>query len=152
MYEAVLVMHSWLRWVVVVLAVVVLVRAGAGLAAGRAWEPKDRRFMLLLTIGMDVQLLLGLLLYGVLSPVTSAAFSNMGAAMKDPVTRFWAVEHLSLMVLAVAAVHVGSVLIRKRSGVAPHKVALASVGVMVVGVLLAIPWPFVAAGRPLLRM
>ena len=64
-------------------------------------------------IALDVQMLLGLLLYGVLSPYTAAAMKDFGAAMRDPVLRFWAVEHLTMMLSAVVLVHVGRVLARK---------------------------------------
>ena len=66
-----------------------------------------------LTMTVDIQLLLGLPLYLVLSPVTTLAMKNFGAAMKNPQLRFWAVEHLAMMMLAVILVHVGRVLARK---------------------------------------
>jgi hypothetical protein len=152
MYDVVLLVHSWLRWAVLILGVVVVVRAVLALMAGRDWAPEDRRFTLLYTISFDTQVLLGLLLYAVLSPVTSAALGDMKTAMKDPQLRFFAVEHLFLMVVGLALVHVGGVMIRKRSGVAPHKVALGFLGGALLAVLLGIPWPFVTAARPLFRM
>ena len=64
-------------------------------------------------IALDVQVLLGLLLYGSLSPFTAQAMSDFGAAMRDPVLRFWAVEHFTMMLSAAVLVHVGRVLARK---------------------------------------
>jgi len=62
---------------------------------------------------MDIQFTIGIILYTVLSPVTRAAFANMGAAMKDKELRFVAVEHIFLMVAATALVHIGALKIKK---------------------------------------
>ena len=50
-----------------------------------------------LMIALDLQMLLGLLLYGMLSPFTRQAMQDFGAAMRDSTLRFWAVEHLTMM-------------------------------------------------------
>ena len=54
-------------------------------------------------------MLLGLLRYFVLSPFTTEAMRDFCAAMKS-LLRFFAVEHVSLMLAAVVIVHVGRVL------------------------------------------
>ena len=54
-------------------------------------------------------MLLGLLLYFVFSPLTKAALGDFAGAMKDPLMRFWAVEHVFGMVIGVALAHVGHV-------------------------------------------
>src|SRR4029079_19179703 len=102
MYTAVLVLHSWLRWAVIVAALLVFIRGS------RLVNSTTRVF----TILLDVQLLLGLLLYVALSPFTRVAFQDMAAAMRDPGLRFWAVEHLTGMLLAVVAAHVGRARVR----------------------------------------
>ena len=56
---------------------------------------------LLFMVALDVQMLLGLLLYLVLSPLTTELTRNMGAAMGDPALRFWAVDHAATMFVAV---------------------------------------------------
>lgn len=59
-----------------------------------------------------LQLLLGLLLY-VVSPRTQAAFDDMGAAMKNSVLRYFAVEHISAMLIAVTLIQIGRTLSKK---------------------------------------
>src|SRR5438477_2986272 len=104
MYSLILLLHSWLRWLALA--------AGAG-ATFAAFGKRDgairtaERWGLIFMIALDLQLLLGLLLYGLLSPYTAAAMKDFGAAMRDPVLRFWVVEHLTTMVSAVVLVHVG---------------------------------------------
>ncbi|MEY2637389.1 MAG: hypothetical protein RLZZ197_1867 [Bacteroidota bacterium] len=47
-------------------------------------------------ISLHTQLLIGLVLYLALSPVTTAAFADFGAAMKDSATRLILVEHVTV--------------------------------------------------------
>lgn len=152
MYLALLVLHSWLRWIVIVLAAVAVWRAVRGLTQKTPWSAADERIGKLFMISVDVQLLLGLLLYGLLSPTTLSAFADFGAAMKDRVARFWAVEHMSAMLLAVVAVHVGRVRGKKLGeAVERHRTALITLIVFFLLVALAFPWPWTAQARPLLR-
>ena len=99
------------------------------------------------TIAVDTQMLVGLILYGVLSPLTWAAFSNMGAAMKDPTLRFYAVEHVVMMVIAIALVHIGRTRVQKAtSDAAKHRTAAIFFGLALVLILAGIPWPFREVG------
>jgi len=104
-------------------------------------------------IALDIQLLLGFALYIALSPNTQAIFGNFGAAMRDPVARFWAVEHVSLMVFAVVMAHVGRVLARKAaSPAARRKRLLVCFALSTIAMIAATPWPGMASGRPLFRV
>ena len=133
-----------------ILAVLAVLRAWSGWRTSRAWTPDDDRLGKLLTSAFDLQFLLGLLLYGWLSPLTRAAFQDFGAAMRDSVLRFFAVEHIFGMVVALALVHVGRVRSRRsQPSVLRHRAAFIFFGLALVAVLVTIPWPFVPAGRPL---
>jgi hypothetical protein len=149
-YAIVLFVHSYLRWAVLGAALVVLARTLSGSRAARRWEKSDERWHAALLGLVDLQFLLGLSLYTFLSPITSAFFASPGR-MKDPVLRFFGVEHLFMMVLAVAIFHAG----RTRSKKAPverrhHVVWKWTLGALVL-TLAGIPWPFFPAGRPVLR-
>jgi uncharacterized membrane protein YozB (DUF420 family) len=152
MYNLVLTVHSLLRWAVVVLAVWAIARAWTGVATRRAWTPLDDSAGRWYAMILDIQVLLGLLLYGVLSPVTMQALSDMGAAMRDPILRFWAVEHVALMLIALVVAHIGRVRARRAANdAARHRAAAIFHTMSFVCLLAALPWPFMAAGRPLLR-
>ena len=71
MYEFILAVHNILRWIILILAIVALVRAYWGWFGKRDWTPSDRRVGSFYSISLDVQLLLGLLLYFALSPIVS---------------------------------------------------------------------------------
>ena len=96
MYTLVLALHSWVRWAVVISGLLATASTFMSRPAGQA-DPADK-YGLIFTITLDLQMLLGLLLYFALSPTTAAIMNDFGAAMKDPVARFWAVEHTSMMV------------------------------------------------------
>ena len=152
MYSVVLMLHSWMRWAVLLLALLVIYRAWSGLNARRLWEPADRSGLLFFTIAIDLQTLLGLILYVGISPVTALAFQNLAGAMRNGALRFFVVEHAVGMLIAVALAHVGSVKVRKATDAhAKHRLALIFVTVTLIVIALSIPWPGMPAGRPLFR-
>jgi hypothetical protein len=131
----------------VIAAVLSIIRAINGLAFKRGWTQQDNRVGLWFTIFMDIQALLGILLYFFFSPLTMSALQNFAGAMGNASVRFFAVEHIFLMILALGVAHMGRTFIRK--GVtAPekHRRTLIWFGLAILLVLAAIPW-----SRPLLR-
>jgi hypothetical protein len=152
MYNLALVAHSWLRWAVIVVGLLVVARAIAGATGRREWTRADERAGFWFVMLIDVQLLLGLILYFALSPITRAALQDFGAAMKSSGLRFWAVEHLFGMIVGVALVHVGRARTRKLvDSAARHKVAAISYTLGLLAILISIPWPGMPNGRPLIR-
>jgi hypothetical protein len=145
-YVVVLALHNIMRWVVVVAAIWVIYLVYSGLMQRRSWKATEGQAVRFFTISMDVQLLLGLILYFVLSPITGIALQNFGAAMRDSTLRYFAVEHLLMMVLAVVAVHVGAVMIRRRRDDRSKYVQGAIwMTIAILLILVGIPWQ-----RPLL--
>lgn len=151
MYPATLLVHSWVRWAVVIAGVLALVRAIAGASARRPWTAADDRAGLWFTIALDVQILIGLYLYVVLSPFTTEALKNFGGAMRNPTLRFWAVEHGFGMLLGVVMAHVGRMRLRKAEPARRHTIAAIFFGIALVVVLASIPWPGTPNGRPWMR-
>jgi hypothetical protein len=151
MFTLVLALHSWLRWAAVVTGIVATLMAFGGRTPQRAAAADQwGRFFI---IALDIQLLLGLLLYFVLSPNTAAIFENFGAAMRDSNARFWAVEHGVLMLLAVVMAHAGRVLARKAPTPSSRQTRLMlCFTIATIAMLAAIPWPGMANGRPLFRL
>ena len=151
MYSLFVALHSLLRWVVLIAGILAVGRAVAGLLGPRPWTPRDDRGGRFFVMAVDTQMLVGLILYGILSPITYAAFSNMGAAMKDGTLRFYTVEHVFMMLIAVALVHIGRKRVQKAAGdAAKHRTAAIFFGLALVLILAGIPWPFREVGRPLL--
>ena len=150
MYSGILLIHSWLRWVVLLLGVAAFARALA--RAQRPWTPTDQSVGRWFTITLDIQVLLGALLYFVLSPFTDEAFKDFGAAMSNSGLRYWLVEHVFGMVIGVALAHVGKARIAKASNDARrHRLAAIFYGLALLAIVLSIPWPGTPNGRPVFR-
>ncbi|MBX3143895.1 MAG: hypothetical protein KF813_09080 [Trueperaceae bacterium] len=137
MYTGILDLHNVVRWAVLVLGVVAVFGAWAGVFAGGRFSEGQAKIGRWFSIAFDVQVLLGLVLYFGLSPLTRAAFQDFGAAMRDSTLRFYAIEHALMMIVAAVLVHIG--LSRsKKSGKAMPAAILYTVAAVLVGV--AIPW------------
>jgi hypothetical protein len=150
MSSLILVLHSWLRWLALVTGFGATLAAIMGRVEGKD-SPADR-WGLFLIVAIDLQMLLGLLLYLVLSPNMKAILANFGEAMKRPDTRFWAVEHITAMFLAVVIAHVGRVLARKATTPASKRMRLMVCFTLATILMLAgMPWPGRPGGRELFR-
>jgi hypothetical protein len=153
MYSATLFLHSWLRWAVLLLALIAIWRAIDGVRSRRAWLPGDERFCRMLLGVLDLQFLLGLLLYFVFSPLTKAALGDFAAVMPDPLMRFWAVEHVFGMVIGVVLAHVGMTRARRAATDTLRHRRVAIFFILALLVMLAsIPWPGRVYGRPFFRL
>ena len=145
MYEFFLAMHNIMRWVALILAIVATVTAFLGWFGKRQWSERDRKIGSFFGMAMDIQLLLGLILYFVYSPITRAALQDFGAAMGVKDLRFFGMEHVFYMVLAVVFTHLGSILARRApESKAKFQRAAIFFGLSLLLLLLGIPW-----GRPL---
>jgi hypothetical protein len=152
MYSAFLLIHSLLRWVVVIAGLVVLARAISGLTGRRDWRSADGASIKVFSIALDIQFLIGLLLYVWLSPFIRDAWADMAATMRNAPLRFFTVEHTAGMIIGIALAHVGKSKIGKAADAAhKHKLAAVFFGLAMVVILLSIPWPGMPGGRPLLR-
>ena len=150
MYLTLLAIHSLLRWIVLGAAVIALFRAFGGWSSGRPWTPTDEKVGKQFILFLDLQFVVGLLLYVAFSPLTTAAFADFGAAMRDSIMRFWAVEHITAMVIALALAHIGRVKARKLvDATSRHRTTAIFFGLALLLMLVSIPWPFMAAGRAL---
>ena len=150
MHDFTLALHSLLRWMVLLLGLVAAARALRGWTGGGEWSAADDRSGRLFVIAFDVQVLIGLLLYTWLSPITTTALQNMGAAMQNSLVRFWVVEHIFGMILGLALAHIGRAKLRRAADpVARHRRAAIYFGLAWLLAMLSTPWPFMAYGRPL---
>jgi hypothetical protein len=151
MYTTVLFLHSWIRWVALVSAVGVTLAAVRGKVVGER-SVADRWGMAAM-MALDLQMLLGLLLYFGLSPTMQEILSHFGESMKRADTRFYAVEHVAAMFGAIVLSHVGRVLARKATTPAAKRTRLlVTFGLATLLILIGMPWPGRAGGRDLFRL
>jgi hypothetical protein len=152
MYTVTLLLHSWLRWIVILLGMLAFVRAVTGRFGGRAWTIADAAPGRLYGRALDLQMLLGLLLYFVFSNILGIARADIGRAMASPAIRFWLVEHLIGMLVAISLAHVGAARSVKAS-TDERRFGQAALfyGLSLLALFMATPWPGLPYGRPLLR-
>jgi hypothetical protein len=146
MYPFVLAVHNIVRWIVLLLGVWAVYCSASGWLGKRPWTASDRKAGVYFSSAFDTQLLLGLVLYFFLSPITRAALADFGAVMGDSGLRFFAIEHTLFMLVGVVLVHLGSILPKKAAmDNLKHQRAFIFFGLALVILLLGTPWM-----RPLL--
>lgn len=152
MYHGLLFVHSWLRWLVVIFGLLTLVSAFSASSRSDARGGAAGRFGLFFMICLDTELLIGAILYFFSTPWLSMMLTDAGMTMGNRVARFWAVEHIFGMVVAVALAHVGRIAMKKAtSSEAGVKKLATFTFIALVFILGTIPWPMMAYGRPLIR-
>lgn len=145
LYNIILGTHNIVRWLVLAAAVWALIRTYGGWLGARAWTSVEDRASFLFTTAFDMQVLLGAFLAAV-SPLTQAAMANLRGLMGAATLRFFFVEHIPTMVLALIVVHATSVVARRTGddGARFKRSALGTTLALVM-VAVAVPW-----WRPLL--
>lgn len=118
------------------------------MGGGKAFTKSDKRPAMLLMIFADIQLLLGLVLYigkDWFKVLTSGGF------MKLPAQRFWAMEHMLGMLIAIILIHVGYSVVKKNvPDVTKFKRLFWCTLLALIVIFITIPWPFrEIVGRPL---
>lgn len=152
MYSTLLLLHSWFRWVAVLLLAGAIVAAWSGLRTGRAFSRADNALRHWTATAAHLQLVLGILLY-LQSPVVRFFFSAPATALQHRETLFFSLVHSVLMVGGVVVVTIGSALAKRRlTDAAKFKTMFLWFLLTFVILLVAIPWPFSPlATRPLIR-
>lgn len=141
-YQLLLRSHNGLRWVVLVLMVLALVRALSGLFGRRGFSDADRKVALFAMVSLHLQLVLGLILY-FMSPTVELALTDMGEAMKSKTLRFWAVEHMATMILGIILATIGYSRSKRASNdMSKFRRIAVFYGLGLLFILVSIPWPF----------
>lgn len=149
MYQILLIIHSILRYVFLFSAFYAIYLAVSGWQSKLPYTAKDNKASVFLILFTHTQLVIGLLLYFIYSPYTA---TPMKEAMKDPVLRFWKVEHITMMIIAAVIIQVGRILSKKSTtDLAKHKKAAIFYIIGLLLVLSSIPWPFSQVARPWFR-
>lgn len=150
--QFVLILHNLVRWAVLFFGLWTLLNGITGYFGKRNYTANDNRSNLFFMISCDIQLLIGLILYFVNG--WSAKLKDLGSNMKDPYIRFFTMEHIVMMLIAWALVHIGRASVKKAStDTAKHKKMLLFFGIAIVLILASIPWPFrEAIARPWFRV
>jgi hypothetical protein len=145
------VLHNLIRWFILIFAFWTVISALTGLSGKREYSTGDGRSNFFFMLSMDIQLLIGLILY--FSEGWFESLKHLGESMKDPMARFFTMEHSVIMIIAWVLVHAGRVSVKKaNTSKAKFRKTLLFFGIALVIILIAIPWPFrEAVARPWFR-
>ena len=127
-------LHSGLRWVVLIL----LIWAIANAFSAKHFEKKHKMINLFAMATLHIQLVIGLIQY-----FTSAKVQFSEGWMQNPLLRFYGMEHLAGMLLAIILITIGySKAKRKENDADKFKVIRLFYSIGLIIILLSIPWPF----------
>lgn len=146
MYNGMLHLHSFLRWVILILLLVAIFKSFTD--RDKAFTAGHRKTGLFLMICADVMLLVGLYQWfaGNLG-LKSIQANGFGNVMKNATLRFFAVEHTIGILVAIILIHTGYSFSKKNVPDAQkHKRILLLYGLALLIILISIPWPFRAVG------
>lgn len=146
LYSFLVHLHSVIRWIILLLLLVAIFNSVV--AGNRPFIRSDARTGSILVIFADLTLLIGLALW-YFGPKGYKIIESMGmsAAMKDPYNRFFAIEHLTGMVIAIILLHIGKAQGKKAiSDKAKHRRTVVFYLLALLIILISIPWPFRQVG------
>ncbi len=139
MYSAIKPLHSFLPYLLIAALLASVLVFVAKRFGGRNFKKADKLLALITLILAHVQLLVGLVLYFV-SPLVKAALES-GEVMKNATHRLYAVEHISVMILAIIFITIGySKAKRKTEAAAKFQTLWIFYAIGLVLVLSRIPW------------
>ena len=132
-------LHNLLRWVILITLLVSIYKLVV--------KQDALKFTKILLISSHTTLLLGIYQYFTgLVGFQLIKTSGMAVVMKDAASRFWAVEHIFSMVLAITLITIGHIRYKKTQ---KPTASLILFVIALLLILLAMPWPFRAGiGRP----
>ena len=129
--------HSGLRWLALALLLFAIVNAGMKLKSGK-YEKGDKMLNLFAMVLLHIQITIGIVL-----TFMSGKISYAEGWMKNPQYRFFGLEHILLMVIAVTLATIGRKKAEKALDPAKkHKTIVIWYTLVLIVIFLGIPWPF----------
>lgn len=140
MYIAFKHLHSYLPYMFFASGLFLIVRSIIRWKSRSPYSKTDNTLRIIVLSLAHLQLIIGLILYFV-SPITKSAFDNFGAAMKDSNLRLYAVEHITINLLAIILITIGSVRAKREIiEFKKHKWTALFFGIGTILILSRIPW------------
>lgn len=152
MYQALIFLHSTLRWFVLLSLIFSIFRACKGYFNKADFSQTDNGLRHWTATIAHIQLMIGITLY-TQSPVIKYFWNNFDEAAKNMEFLFFGLFHMVLMLIAIIILTIGSALAkRKPTDQQKFKVMLIYFSLALFLIFLAIPWPFSPlAQRPFFR-
>jgi len=138
--------HSGFRYLVLLALVFSLITAIKGLISKEKFTKNNALLTKFTVLFVHIQLLTGLILYFISGKVL---LSDMKTAMSNSLFRFFTVEHLTGMIIAIILITIGNAR-AKRSTLDAKKFKTIALffGLGLVLILASIPWSFLSRFNP----
>lgn len=128
MYEILKHAHSGWRYIVLVLLLIAVIQGLSGWMGKKVYTEGNRKLNVFTLISAHIQLLLGLAVY-----FLGGWFK---VDMADKAMRYWKVEHLSMMILAIILITIGNSKAKKiADAVAKHRTIAVFFGLALIIIL-----------------
>lgn len=142
MYQTLLILHSLVRWLVLISLLVAIVRAYNGWFGNKPFLKMDNTARMVAVTTAHVQLVIGISLYFI-SPVVRYFLNYFKEAVHQREIRFFGMEHITMMVVAITLLTIGSAKTkRKTTDQQKFKTMAIWFTIALLIIFLSIPWHF----------
>lgn len=152
MYSFTLALHSWNRWVVLISMILICITSFRGWKKQLVFEQKNRILQTVTLSIAHLQLVIGLYLYFI-SPISSYFLSHFSEGIHERELRFFGMEHVFVMVIAIVLITIGNSKIKNaQTDNRKFKLQFVWFGIGLILIISSIPWSFSPLiSRPLFR-
>lgn len=152
MYPTLLAIHSLFRWLVLISLLFAIYTAYSGWLKAKVFTAFDNKVRHITATIVHIQFMLGFSLYCI-SPMVSYFLNNYSTAVHIREIRFFGMEHIFTMVIAVAIITIGSAKAKRTATDMEKFKTIAiwfSIGLFII--MCSIPWAFSPlTARPYVR-
>lgn len=137
-------LHNILRWVILLFMFIAIIQSISGLSSNKPFTKGSKLTSLFLLIVTHITVLIGIYQW-VVGPWGLKNIQNLGmaAVMKDSASRFWAVEHISGMLIAAILITIANRTSKlSKSDKQKYKRNFWLYIIALALILISIPWPF----------
>lgn len=146
-------LHNLLRWVILILLILSIIKSYSGWQNKKTFSAGDKKIWLFTLIASHLTLLLGLIqvFFGRFGILTTTLPEGTNV-MKDKFYRFFWVEHPTIMIIAIILITLGYGMAKKPvADEVKYRKAFWFFTIALLLILIGIPWPFrEIIGRPLI--
>lgn len=142
MYAILIALHSTVRWLVLASLVYAMIGGYRGWYGAKKFSRFDDTVRHSTATIAHVQFLLGVTLY-IISPLVKYFLHNFSKAVHERQLRFFGMEHITVMLLAIVVITIGSAKAKRKAADKEKFKTMAiwfTIGLLLI--LSSIPWPF----------
>lgn len=142
MYFNLLILHTLTRWLVLISLIYAIYRGYAGWLRNKTFTRFDNTVRHVTATIAHVQLAWGVWLY-IISPITNYFLANFKTAVHERQIRFFGMEHVTVMLIAIVLITIGSAKAKRQStDQLKFKTMAIWYIIALVLILSSVPWQF----------